>query len=132
MRDVTVLNAELDLTAFGEGEDPALGVEHILLSPIPGADLPLGVEGHHALGVEKVVYHAPQVRHTLGVEHRRPLGVGEVIHLHALGVEQAIGTTTNRNPGAGVTRDHEARVIHIPGAEQDILYRFLGAEHLVL
>jgi len=41
VRDATVLEAELDITAPGEGED-SLEVENILLmSPIPGAGISL-------------------------------------------------------------------------------------------
>jgi len=59
MRDDTVLRVEQDLTALEEGEDPAFGVEKctLLMSPIPGAGLPLKIEDH-----------APQVKHSLEAE----------------------------------------------------------------
>ena len=98
------------------------------MSPISGADLPLGVD-HHALGAEEVVYHAPQVRHALGVEHHHPLGAEEVVCLRTLRVEQAIDTAIC-DPGVGVTRNHGAGVIHVPGAEQDTPDVVLGAEQL--
>ena len=84
---------------------------------------------HHTLGAEEVVYHAPQVRHALKVEHHHPLGAEEVVRLRALGVEQAIDTAI-RNPGVGVTRDHRAGVIHVPGAEKNTPDLVLGAEQL--
>ena len=85
------------------------------MSPIPGADLPLGVE--------EGVYHAPAV----GVELYHTL---RIKHHHALGVEQAMGTATNCDPRVGVIRDQGAGVTHIPSVELDIPDLVLGAECL--
>ena len=111
MRGATVLGAELDLTAFGEGKDLALGVEHtLLMSPFPAVDPPLGVEDQHPLGVEKLLYH------TLGVD--------------ALRVEHAISTMVSHDSEVGALHDHGAEVTHVPGVEQDTLDLVLRVEHL--
>ena len=66
VRGATVLRAELDLTALGEGKDPALGVEHTLpMSPFPTVDPPLGVEDQHPLGVEKLLFTLLELLFTL-------------------------------------------------------------------
>ena len=52
-----------------------------------------------------------------------------MVRLRALGVEQAIDMAIH-DPRVGVTRDHGAGVIHVPGAEQDTPDLVLGAEQL--
>ena len=103
MRDATVLGVEQDLVALEEGEDPTLGLgkDIPLVSPVPGAGLPLGVD-----------VHAPRIR--------PPLEAEETVCRHALKVEQDIDTP-DHDPGVGATHDHVAGIIHVPEEEQGIL-----------